>query len=50
MYKAKNMNGHRNIFTMAIGSFAAERPAGRRYPSTAVGTTLQAPALSSKCR
>ena len=30
------------------GGFAAERPAGRRYRSTAAGAVLQAPALSSK--
>jgi len=35
---------------MAAGRFAAERPAGRKYRSTAAGTMRQALVLSSKCR
>ena len=39
---------YRSTTATAAGGFAAERPAGRRYQSTAAGAVLQAPALSSK--
>jgi len=40
---------HQSTATTVASGFAAERPASRRYRSTAAGAALQAPALSSKC-
>ena len=39
---------HQSTATTVASGFA-ERPASRRYRSTAAGAALQAPALSSKC-